>query len=99
MDPVVHNDGHICERSELESMVNAPREKVGALDEFIQLKTIEQVIQILLSSGQFDKKYLPNKNKPLASKANKNKDDTMSFTKAGWMKVILAVWLSLEIYI
>jgi hypothetical protein len=36
----------------------------------------------LLSSGQFDKKYLPNKNQPLASKANKNKDDTMSFTKA-----------------
>lgn len=41
-----------------------------------------QVIQTLLSSGQFDKKYLPNKNQPLASKANKNKDDIMSFTKA-----------------
>jgi hypothetical protein len=42
MDPVVRNDGHICERSELESMVNAPREKVGALDEFIQSKTIDK---------------------------------------------------------
>jgi len=82
MDPVVRNDGHICERSELESMMHAPREKVGALDEFTPLKAIEQVIQLLLSSGQFDKKYLPNKDKPLASKANKNKDDIISFIKA-----------------
>jgi hypothetical protein len=79
-DPVVRNDGRICERSELECRRNTPREHVGALDKFIPSMAIEKVIRFLISCGQVDEKYLPNKEKYLASNANEN--DSISFIKA-----------------